>query len=142
MDWEKVGKIVASVLLVVLIFGLPCLFILALKSDVEALKQQNATLTEFIDRQFEWNESPTKYDLLFDKRIDMLEQKMRKVYGGYDDAFEWKWSPAMPDSISLWIIRAVPDSTFYWQHKRDYLTREIAWLKETQKRFLEIATAR
>ena len=52
--------------------------------EIEILKQQNATLTEFIDRQFEWNKTSTAHDMLFDARLDILEQKMRKVYGGYE----------------------------------------------------------
>jgi hypothetical protein len=58
--------------------------ILSLKSDTEFLKGQVSTLQEFINSQQEWNLVPTSTDTLLDKRVDILEQKMRKVYGGYD----------------------------------------------------------
>ena len=67
------------------------LIILSLKSDTEFLKKQNSTLQEFvdsqqefIDSQKEWNLTSTSHDTVFDKRLDMLEQKMRKVYQRYD----------------------------------------------------------
>jgi len=58
--------------------------LVAKDTDIEVLKQQNAVLIEFIDRQLEQNKTFTANDFLLDARIDMLEQKMRKVYGGYD----------------------------------------------------------
>jgi len=75
--------------------------------EIKILKQQNATLIEFIDRQLEWNKEQFEFnktvvahDLLVDRRVDILEQKMRKVSGGYElkaeylnlinDGFEWR----------------------------------------------------
>lgn len=72
------------VILVIMFLSIPALLILSLKSDTESLKRQVSTLQEFIDSQKKWNEIPTEFDLIFDGRIDILEQKMRKVYGGYD----------------------------------------------------------
>ena len=67
------------------------IMVLSLKSDTEILKKQNSTFQEFIDSQQEfiasqkeWNLTSTSHDTVFDKRLDMLEQKIRKVYQGYD----------------------------------------------------------
>ena len=81
MDFKQIF-IAAVILLLALIIH--ALTILSLKSDTEFLKGQVSTLQEFIDSQMEWNLIPTSTDTLLDKRVDMLEQKMRKVYGGYD----------------------------------------------------------
>ena len=50
--------------------------------EIRALKQQLNTQQAFIDSQLEWNETSTADDTLSNKRSDILEQKMRKVYGG------------------------------------------------------------
>jgi len=84
-----------QVLIVVFIVALaqviPAFMILSLKLDIEILKKQNFTLQEFIDSQQEfidlqkeWNLTSTSHDTIFDKRVDMLEQKIRKVYQGYE----------------------------------------------------------
>ena len=84
-------QVLIVVFLVVLAQGIPAFMILSLKSDIEFLKKQNSTLQEFIDSQQEfidlqkeWNLTSTNHDTVFDKRLDKLEQKIRKVYQGYD----------------------------------------------------------
>jgi len=62
----------------------PLIVTLSLKSRIVEVKGQVSTLQEFIDSQKEWNLTSTSHDTVFDKRLDMLEQKMRKVYQGYD----------------------------------------------------------
>ena len=88
MDFKQV---LIVVFLVVLAQVIPAFMILSLKSDIEILKKQISTLQEFIDSQQEfidvqkeWNLTSISHDTVFDKRLDMLEQKMRKVYQGYD----------------------------------------------------------
>jgi len=88
MDFKVV---LIVVFLVALAQVIPALMILSLKSDTEVLKKQTFTLQEFIDSQQEfidsqkeWNLTSTSHDTVFDKRVDMLEQKIRKVYQGYD----------------------------------------------------------
>lgn len=72
-------KILIAIFFVVLALATPpALMILSLKSDTEFLKGQVSTLQE-------WNLIPTSTDTLLDKRVDMLEQKMSKVYGGYSN---------------------------------------------------------
>lgn len=76
-------QIIIVVFLVALAGLLTALLLHSLKSDTELLKGQVSTLQEFIDSQKKWNQTSTRHDVLLDKRVDMLEQKMRKVYQGY-----------------------------------------------------------
>ena len=79
------SKQVLLALIIVFLFQIIlAVMVLSSKSDIGLLKGQVSTLQEFIDWQMEWNLIPTSTDTLLDKRVDMLEQKMRKVYQGYD----------------------------------------------------------
>lgn len=85
MDFKQV-LIVTFIVIIALI--VPGLMILSLKSDSEFLKGQVSTLQKFIDVQdqqfYDLDKYTFKNDSLFDVRIDVLEQKMRKVYQGYE----------------------------------------------------------
>jgi len=59
--------------------------ILSLKADIELLKHNQKALSAVLDVQLSWNRTSVRHDVVMDKRIDKLEQKMRKVYGGYSN---------------------------------------------------------
>ena len=56
-----------------------------MKVDIRALKTQQAAQSGVLDAQLLWNKTSTAHDILMDDRLDVLEQKMRKVYGGYSN---------------------------------------------------------
>ena len=56
-----------------------------MKKDIKNLRTGQAIHHEALRSQISWNETSTDTDVIMVKRIDVLEKKMRKVYGGYSN---------------------------------------------------------